>query len=200
MGHLVSSIEMHPDPHLVVWSESIDFPSILSIVGFIKCQYISSPKCLSKHTLLQTENKPTGKQKVKENKQVIKADACKADAKGTSFFELLLEAIANSNACAIVQLGDKRLAYIGVGYENTLQGLILGVLEEDATEWLKTNLYTMVLESQEKEFELAMQHEDKNKANEEWEHVFKELSSSETGIDSKSLFVNQTSLQVIWFL
>lgn len=126
-GHLVSPIELHPDPNLVMWlfdrqqqglhptlvlndtsfnttaneRSSCHVPPILNIVGFIPGTELSSPKCISKHTILplnpdETEqaygvrvSRRDRETLYGKHKKIIKADACKADEAPASFYQLL---------------------------------------------------------------------------------------------------------------
>jgi hypothetical protein len=83
MGHLISSIYLHPDPNLTLWNyfttkrediadegqtvrEDEFLPHVLNIVGFIENRHISSPKCISKHTIL-VYSPPARKKKKKSS-------------------------------------------------------------------------------------------------------------------------------------
>ncbi|EFC48049.1 predicted protein [Naegleria gruberi] len=136
-GHLVSPIELHPDPNLVMWlldrqhdgihpsasmlessscsanERQCHVPPILNIVGFIPGTELSSPKCISKHTILplnaDDNEVPYGVRMSRRDKEIqfgkfkkiVKADACKADEAPASFYQLLHMTLSKSRSLDI---------------------------------------------------------------------------------------------------
>lgn len=111
--------------------EIIKVPPIIKIVGFLQQKYLASPECISRHTIILSKKKTSGKKKKKDKKKkkkkkIIKADACKADQEGSSFYELLHNCLMEMKVCGIVQFPkSKRYGYISVAFDNTSSGIIL---------------------------------------------------------------------------
>jgi len=133
-GHLISPIELNPDPNLVMWlferqnqgfhpslSSATDsgertshhIPQILNIVGFIPGTELSSPKCISKHTILplnvdETElaygvriSRRDRETLYGKHKKIVKADACKTDEPLATFYQLLHQTLSKSRTLSI---------------------------------------------------------------------------------------------------
>lgn len=192
LGHLISPVTLYPDPNLVLWgveedNDSFKLPEILSIVGFLSEAHLSSPKCISKHTILldtsSDNNKESGSEQqqlrrlilakpsglassnsanesatTNDKKRHIKADACKSDLKDSSFYELLHDSLIHLQACAILSFGDDHYGYIAVAYEENYSGLMLGVLDRECLPWLKYDLHTLVLNSHKESFAESLEH------------------------------------------
>jgi hypothetical protein len=109
--------------------EIIKVPPIIKIVGFLQQKYLASPECISQHTIILSKKKTSGKKKKKDKKKkkkkkIVKADACKADPEGSSFYELLHNSLMNMKVCGIVQFQkSKRYGYISVSYDSTSSGI-----------------------------------------------------------------------------
>ncbi|KAL9654355.1 hypothetical protein ABK040_010383 [Willaertia magna] len=155
-GHLVSPVELHPDPNLILWmyqhcssttslsvsssskannnannngvdgnswstngNELLRIPAILNIVGFIPGSDLSSPKCISKHTILPLDVDETdiaiGARISKRDREtlygkqfnkIIKAEACKGE-EPANFYQLLHQTLAKSRSVyTVASLGE----------------------------------------------------------------------------------------------
>jgi hypothetical protein len=154
-GHLVSSVNLHPDPNLSLWDFKI--PSILSIMGFCDSKTLSSPKCISRHTILNSKKKLKKLKKIID-KDAILSNACKSEDKDSSLFEILLESLLSNKQFAIVRFDEKKyqFGYISTTKDNDRSGnlqrfahfeALLFSLFEPNCDWLSHDIDAMLSHS-----------------------------------------------------
>ena len=105
---MISGINLHPDPNLCLWDFKI--PNVLSIFGFCDSNQISSSKCISRHTILNSKKK-NKKIVQKTDQDVILANACKSDDKEANLYEILHESLFSNRLCAIIRFDEKKYQF-----------------------------------------------------------------------------------------
>eukprot|EP01080_Neovahlkampfia_damariscottae_P008391 gene8391-216_t len=144
-GHLISGISLHPDPNLSLWDFKI--PSVLSIFGFCDSNQISSPKCISRHTILNSKKK--SKKIVKKiDQNVILSNACKSDDKEASLYEILHESLFYNKLCAIIRFDEKKYQFgcITTTNEKERSALLFSIFDPEI-DWLSDNFGSILSHS-----------------------------------------------------